>query len=47
MDNTTVEKNTNAATTKTDKPRRDLYREVTDKIISRRGEGIKSNREEI
>jgi len=40
MDNTTVEKNTNAATTKTDKPRRDLYREVTDKIISLLEKGV-------
>ena len=40
MDNTTIEKKTNAKTTKTDKPRRDLYQEVTDKIVALLEKGV-------
>jgi len=40
MNNATVDTTTNATTTKTDKPRRDLYQEVTDKIVALLEKGV-------
>ena len=40
MNNSTVEKDTNATTTKADRPRRDLYQEVTDKIVALLEKGV-------
>ena len=40
MNNATVDTKVNATTTKTDKPRRDLYQEVTDKIVTLLEKGV-------